>query len=112
MESEIHKTMTFIKEDTQVAKKLKSLKPNASPNVSFSEINIHQYVREMSICPSEAIALNLTNLPGDTFEKLEKGPMNFLVVCNSPLYDGMFLYLSRQTNGETFGCTEDPQKVY
>ena len=92
-------------------RRLTSIRTNAQLNVSYSGINIQQYVNEMSLCPSEAIALNPSQFPLDTFELLGKGPMNFLILSESEHYNDMFLYLSKQANGETFGCTDDPLRV-
>ncbi len=114
MEPKLQKAVTAFKpEELQPPRRHKSLKPNTALTVYYnSEINIHQYVSEMNISPCEAVALSpAAKFPPDTFESLGKGPMNFLILCGSVHYDNMFLYLSKQTAGETFGCTDDSVRV-
>ncbi len=104
-------TTSRMGEDTPQAHRMKSLKPNMSINVTYSDINIHQYVREMSDRPSEAVALDPECFPDDTLESLGKGPMNFLLVFDSAHYENTFLYLFKQTPGETFGATDNAERV-
>ena len=89
---------------------MKPLKPNGNINVACSEIDIHQYVHEMSLSSSEAMILNPSQVPVDTFDMLSKGPQNFLILFESKHYDNHFLYLPKQGAGETFGCTDNPER--
>lgn len=102
--------INLVKEESvRSGRRLRSLKPSSNINVAYSEINIHQYVREMAFS-SEAAVLNPSQLPVDTFESLGKGPFNFLVTCESKHYDNTFLYLPKQPAGDTFGCSENPKR--